>query len=340
MTTTTSTAVKYLKTVGSVNNGSNGRGFANPYDTAHTKDGRIFVINRCDLARRFAIRVGICNLDEEYLGEFGYGFGDGDGQLVQPVAMVFDSQDRLYLTDEHNNRVTVFDSEGKFLSKWGVKGSGPGEVNGPSGIAIDADDIVYVADQHNHRVQKFSTDGNHVDSWGGPGSGPGEFNMPWGLAVDRHGNVYVADWRNDRIQKFSSDGDFMAVFGTSGNGEGQFSRPSSVAVDSDGVIYVADWGNERVQLLDPDGEFLQMLRGESTLSQWAKDFFAANPDEKEKRDISDLEPELPAHLSAPDDVSSQIEPYFWGPVSVRLDNHERLHVTETNRHRIQVYAKA
>ncbi|MDA1348758.1 MAG: hypothetical protein O3A47_07815, partial [Chloroflexi bacterium] len=97
MTTTTSTAVKYLKTVGSVNNGSNGRGFANPYDTAHTKDGRIFVINRCDLARRAAIRIGICNLDEEYLGEFGYGFGDGDGQLVQPVAMAFDSQDRLYL---------------------------------------------------------------------------------------------------------------------------------------------------------------------------------------------------------------------------------------------------
>ena len=134
----------YLKTIGIVNNGSNGRGFANPYDTAHARDGRIFVLNRCDVSRRAAIRVGICNLDEDYLGEFGYGFGNADGQLAQPVAMAFDSQERLYITDEHNNRVSVFSSEGEFLHKWGAPGSRPGQMNGPSGIAIDADDNVYV----------------------------------------------------------------------------------------------------------------------------------------------------------------------------------------------------
>ena len=91
----------YLKTIGIVNNGSNGRGFANPYDTAHARDGRIFVLNRCDVSRRNAIRVGICNLDEDYLDEFGYGFGSADGQLAQPVAMAFDSRERLYITDEH-----------------------------------------------------------------------------------------------------------------------------------------------------------------------------------------------------------------------------------------------
>ena len=340
MTTTTSTTLTYLKTIGIVNNGNNGRGFANPYDIAHAGDGRIFVINRCDTSRRAAIRVSICNLDEDFLGEFGYGFGDGDGQLVQPVAMAFDSQERLYLTDEHNNRVTVFDSDGNFLSKWGVPGSGPGEVNGPSGIAIDGDDTVYVADQHNHRVHRFSTDGRHIDSWGGPGSGHGEFNMPWGIAVDGQGSVFVADWRNDRVQKFSADGEFLASFGESGDGEGQLSRPASVAVDGEGNIYVADWGNERVQLLGPDGGFLQLLRGEATLSKWAMEFFAANPDEQSTRDISDLEPELPPHLNTADAASSQIEPYFWGPVSVSLDHQERLYVAETNRHRFQVYTKA
>ena len=93
MATATLAPLSYLKTIGIVNNGNNGRGFANPYDIAHARDGRIFVINRCDTARRAAIRVNICNLDEEFLGEFGYGYGDGDGQLVQPVAMAFDSKD-------------------------------------------------------------------------------------------------------------------------------------------------------------------------------------------------------------------------------------------------------
>ena len=213
-------------------------------------------------------------------------------------------------------------------------------MNGPSGIAIDADDTVYVADQHNHRIHRFSTDGRHVDSWGGPGSGQGEFNMPWGLAVDGQGSVYVADWRNDRVQKFSSDGEFLASFGESGDGDGQFSRPSSVAVDGEGNIYVSDWGNERVQVLGPDGSFLQMLRGEATLSKWAKEFFAANPDEQSTRDVADLIPKLPPHLNTADDASSQIEPYFWGPVSVSLDHQDRLYVAETNRHRFQVYQRA
>ena len=226
----------YLKTIGLVNNGSNGRGFANPYDTAHARDGRIFVLNRRDISRRGSIRVGICNFDEDYLGEFGY------GQFVQPVAMAFDSQERLYITDEHNNRVSIFTSDGDFIHKWGAPGSGPGQMNGPSGIAIDADDNVYVADQHNHRVQRFSTDGEYIDGWGQHGSQIGSLDMPWGLAVDSRGDVFVADWRNDRVQKFSSEGAPLAVYGTPGRDQGQLSRPSAVAVDDQGLVYVADWG--------------------------------------------------------------------------------------------------
>ena len=34
-------AVEYVKTIGIVNNGLNGRGFANPFDLAVSRDGRI-----------------------------------------------------------------------------------------------------------------------------------------------------------------------------------------------------------------------------------------------------------------------------------------------------------
>ena len=149
----------YVKTIGIVNNGFNGRGFANPYDTAISKDGRIFVLNRCDPARAAAIRVGVCNLDEEYLYEFGKGYGSGDGQFVWPVAMAFDSQERLYVTDEHNHRVTVYSSDGEYLSNWGTLGDGDIELNGPAGIAIDSDDHVSVVDQNNNRAWKRRTPG-------------------------------------------------------------------------------------------------------------------------------------------------------------------------------------
>ncbi len=329
--------LEYVKTIGIVNEALNGRGFFNPYDIGIAKDGRIFVLNRCSSNKPNPIRVGVCNFDEEYLGEFGDGSGLADGQFMLPVAMAFDSQERLYITDEYSHRISVFDQSGKFLNKWGVHGSGDGEINGPAGISTDAEDNFYVADQHNNRVQKFTAEGRYLMQWGEAGTADGQFNLPWGVAVDSKANVYVADWRNDRIQKFNADGRFLASFGEPGEGEGQFHRPSSVAVDPEGNIYVADWGNERVQVLGPDGGFLLKLRGQATLSRWAEEFYAVNPDEKSERDRSNLFPQLPNHFNTPSHLSGAHEPLFWGPVSVKLDLLGRLYVTESNRGRFQVY---
>ena len=325
----------YQKTIGIVNNQPTGRGFANPVDLTVSGDGLILVLNR---GAPIFSRVGVCNWDEEYLYEIG-SIGEEDGQFKLPTSIALDSQEQMYISDEFNDRISVFDLSGKFLHKWGEHGSGDGQLDGPSGLAFDTDDALYVADQNNHRVQKFTSEGQFLTSFGGPGAGDGQLNMPWGVTVDPDGEVYVADWRNDRVQKFTADGRFVASFGDSGAGEGQFHRPSSVAVDSDGYIYVADWGNERVQVLASDGGHLLTLKGQATLSKWADEFLDANPDESGPREKSNLAPDLPPQYNTAYQVSSQTEALFWGPTSVNLDRHDRLYVTETSRHRIQVYQK-
>jgi len=324
--------LRYVKTIGVYNNSEAGRGFANPVDLVVSRDGRIFVLNRGKYCR-----VGVCNLDEEYLYEFG-SLGDDDGQFRLGSAIALDNQENLYIADEAHNRINVFDSSGIFLRKWGKPGSGDGQFNGPSGLAFDSEGNVYVVDQHNHRVQRFTQEGHYLGQWGKHGNGDGQFNLPWGITLDSEGNVYVADWRNDRVQKFSPDGRFVAKFGESGNGDSQLHRPSSVAVDSVGYIYVADWGNERVQVMGSDGTVLLGLRGQATLSAWAKEFLDANVDEKAPREKANLVPQLPSHLDTPYLISAQTEPYFWGP-AVNLDVEGRLYVTEASRHRIQVYQR-
>ena len=333
-TSKTSTTLEYIKTIGIVTNIAVGRGFAHPVGIAVSNDGRIFVLNRAPTLS--ASRIGVCNFDEEYLYDFG-SHGEGDGQFTHATAIALDSQERVYVADELQNGITVFDSSGRFLNKWGMFGSGAGEIDGPSGLAVDSEDNIYVVDQHNNRVQKFTSDGRYILQWGEPGDGDGELNLPWGITLDHQGNVYVADWRNDRVQKFTPDGEFISNFGESGDGDGQLNRPSNVAVDRDGNMYIADWGNERVQVLGPDGGFLLKLRGQATTSKWADEYFAANPDERSARAVSNLVPELPAHLRSPYHTSSQSEPYFWGPVAVTLDNVGRLYVVEHSRHRLQVY---
>ena len=330
--------VEYLKTIGLTTNQS-GRGFTNPYDCAFAPDGRILILNRCDAVRASLVRIGMMNWEEDYLGEFSRGYGRGDGQWILPVAIALDDQGVVYVSDEQQHRITALDTDGNFVRQWGEKGSATGQLNGPAGLAMNAEGVLYVVEQGNNRVQRFTTSGESLGMWGETGDGPGQFNMPWGVGLDSAGNVYVADWRNDRIQKFTADGQFIAAYGASGNGDGQLSRPSGVCVDSDGYMYVSDWGNEHVQILDPDGGFVQSLRGQATLSKWAQDFMSVNPDERNTREMSNLVPELPPHLDTPYLISSQTEPYFWGPVSVRLDSEDRLFVVESNRHRIQVYQR-
>ena len=314
-----------------------GRGFSNPVDLAISSEDRIYVLNRTNPLQPEGVRVGICDLDSEYFGDFG-SHGSGDGQFVWPTVLAFDGEDRLFLADEHNHRITVFDKSGTFVSKWGVQGTAEGQLNGPSGLAFDADANLYVVDHLNHRVHRFTRDGDWISSWGRQGHDEGQLSLSWGIAVDRWGQVYVADWDNDRVQKFTSDGRFLASFGETGRGGGQFRRPASVAVDTEGCIYVADWGNERVQVLDPDGDFIQSLRGEATLSKWAVEFYEANAEEKEARDRSNLMPRLAEDVDTPYEESARIESYFWGPISVKLDQSGRLYVVESNRHRIQVYS--
>ncbi len=328
--------LKYSHTVGLAT--MEGRGFFFPSDTAVGRDGRIYTVNRSVEIDSRGVRVTVYDLDSNFFGTFG-SFGDGDGQFISPTAVAVDGTDRVYVSDEYTHRIVVFDSEGGSITSWGTRGDGPGELNSPSGMAFDGDDNLYVADHRNHRVQKFDKKGGFISSFGSEGAADGCLNLPWGLTVDAKGDVYVADWRNDRIQRFSADGEFLGKFGSPGRGDGQLRCPSSVAVDAQGFVYVADWGNERVQVLGPDGGFVTGLRGSATASKWATEFLDANVEEAEARSRSDLEPDLEQFGGDPHEESAHVEKYFWAPVSVKLDGEGRLYVTESNRHRVQIYER-
>jgi len=312
-----------------------GRGFYYPVDAAVGKNDRLYVISRSKEEATRGIRVTMCDVDSGYFGNFG-SFGRDAGQFVWPCGGAVDGQGRVFISDEKLHRITMYDDSGAYLSHWGTTGSGDGELDTPSGLAFDAENNLYVSDTYNNRVQKFTAEGRFLSGFGAEG----ELNLPWGLTVGSDGNVYVADWGNDRIKKFSPQGDLLGSYGASGDGDGEFQRPSSVAVDGDGYMYVADWGNERIQVLDPQGDFVMKSRGQATLSEWAENFLSINVEEAAARATANLDSEIDFFVTTPHEESSHIEKYFWSPVSVKLDSQGLLYVTETNRHRIQVFKRS
>jgi len=326
--------IKYLDTVG-FGADVGGRGFHLPVDISVRADGRVYVINRSPM-HRLGIRVGICDLLHGWYGEFGSD-GKADGQFTGPAAITHDSNDRIYVADEELNRITVFNADGEFESKWGELGTEPGQINGPSALKVTSDGNLLLVDHLNNRIQKMTPDGQYLSHWGSKGIAEGQFNLPWGIDTDNDENVYVADWRNDRIQRFSEDGKFIDMYGSSGSDDGLFNRPSDVAVDQDGFIYVADWGNQRVQVFDHHWNFHASLRGQATVSPWAQEYLEANADELDAR--SRFDPYIEVDTDDEHEISARVEAYFWDPIAVEIDPEGRLVVADSLRHRLQIYQR-
>jgi DNA-binding beta-propeller fold protein YncE len=162
--------------------------------------------------------------------------------------------DRLYVTDSQRHQVVLCDLDGKFISKFGRRGSGPGEFNFPTHVSADAVGRIYVTDSLNNRIQVFDANGRFQRAFGSAGDGPGHFSRPKGVAVDRSGHVYVVDAIFDNVQVFDEQGRLLMNWGEAGPAPGEFWLPNAVVVSRDNEIYVADSYNHRIQVFRYTGK--------------------------------------------------------------------------------------
>jgi DNA-binding beta-propeller fold protein YncE len=124
------------------------------------------------------------------------------GDFAKPTNAAVDSDGNLYVTDTLNNRVEVFDADGKFSHEFGKAGDGPGYFARPKGIAIDSDGHIWVADAFQDRVQLFNREGRLLMWIGGHGQLPGQFMALAGIAIDKNNRVFTSEQYPGRVQMF------------------------------------------------------------------------------------------------------------------------------------------
>ncbi len=125
------------------------------------------------------------------------------GDFAAPQGVTLDTDNNVYVTDTLNNRVEIFDAEGKFISQFGKHCDGFGCFARPKGIAVDSDGHIWVADPMLDLLQVFDRDGQLLAFIGGHGERLGLFSSLVGVTIDRKTNrVFTSEQFPGRIQMF------------------------------------------------------------------------------------------------------------------------------------------
>lgn len=124
------------------------------------------------------------------------------GDFAKPTAVAVDREGNLYVCDTLNNRIEIFDADGKFISTFGKAGDGPGYFARPKGIAIDSDSHIWVADGMQDRVQVFNQEQQLLITFGGHGLLPGQFQGLVGITADKNNRIFTSEMYPGRVQQF------------------------------------------------------------------------------------------------------------------------------------------
>jgi len=156
--------------------------FDGPADVLVAPDGSIFVADGHgnDRVVKFAP-------DGTFLMEWGTE-GPMLGQFNEPHALAMDSRGRLFVADRLNQRIQVFDQNGRFLAVWPAIQA--------SGLYIAPGDVVYVADYQLRQgiVIARASDFEEIGFIDG--------TLAEGVTADAAGNVYTGESIPRNVKKF------------------------------------------------------------------------------------------------------------------------------------------
>lgn len=196
----------------------------NPYAVTVDKNGLVYIAD----SRNHRIRyIDASGMIHTVAGTGIAGFsGDGNvatnAQLNNPLDIIFDNNNQLYIADTNNHRIRKIDSSDLIStyagsSVFGYTGDGAdataAKLNNPIGVAIDASGQLYISDQYNQRIRRVDDQGIirtvagngslSTDSSVSTGFQSG-FNFPQGVAVDSDGAIFIADSNNHRVRSMAT----------------------------------------------------------------------------------------------------------------------------------------
>lgn len=112
-----------------------------PYDIAFNSSGKVFIADYSDHSVKMFTSVG------DFIGQITT--KNDQDPLKNPVSVHVNINDHVFVAEEKTPGLSVYDSNGKYLTMIPVKSSGA------YGISTDSQSCIYISDRTNRRVQIF-----------------------------------------------------------------------------------------------------------------------------------------------------------------------------------------
>ncbi|MCK5056289.1 MAG: hypothetical protein KAT34_06515 [Candidatus Aminicenantes bacterium] len=119
-------------------------------------------------------------------GETMYTFGkpgSSEGELFHPTNICI-RDERLYISETTNFRVSIFDLQGKFVTMFGELGKQRGNFTRNKGVAVDREGRIYVVDAAFQNVQVFNPEFKLLLFFLSGGLEKHNVYLPAGIAID------------------------------------------------------------------------------------------------------------------------------------------------------------
>ena len=194
---------KLLLTLGKPGGAASPDYFFQPNDVVTAANGDIFVSEGHGAGNNRILKF---DKTGKFIKEWGK-LGTAPGEFDQPHGLAIDSRNRLIVGDRNNNRVQVFDLDGRFIEQFR-------QFSRPSGVWVDKNDMLYVSDSESESVSRNHDGWKRGIRWGSLGDGkilgfipdPDEkatgTSAAEGVAVDAAGNIYGAEVGPKAIKKY------------------------------------------------------------------------------------------------------------------------------------------
>jgi DNA-binding beta-propeller fold protein YncE len=164
-----------------------------PNDVALAANGDIFVVEGHTPGPMGDPRVLKFDKTGKLLMQWG-GRGTGPGQFVVAHGAAIDADGHLWVLDRENQRIEVFDTNGRYLREMKFAGLPCSIVLGPMQH--------YMVNGFAGQVLRLDGSGKVLNAMGKPGKEPGEYGEAHFIAISPAQDIFVADSVNGALTKY------------------------------------------------------------------------------------------------------------------------------------------